>query len=70
MQLYFDAMLLMPPNTSMVQGRDAILDAALKIGNKADAVGAQAVKGRMEAAKRTSVKDDRSRKPVLVSEQL
>ncbi len=29
MQLYFDAMLLMPPNTSMVQGRDAILAADL-----------------------------------------
>jgi hypothetical protein len=29
MQLYFDAMLLMPPNTSMVNGRDAILAADL-----------------------------------------
>lgn len=48
----------------------AILDAALKIGNKADAVGAQAVTRRMEAAKRAPVKDDRGRKPVVISEQL
>lgn len=48
----------------------AILDAALKIGNKADAVGTQAVVRRMEAAKRAPVSDDRSRKPVSVSEQL
>jgi hypothetical protein len=49
----------------------AILDAALKIGNKADAVGAQAVARRMEAAKRAPIKGDRGRKPVVVvSEQL
>jgi len=48
----------------------AILDAALKIGNKADAVGAQAVTRRMEAAKRAPVKDGRGRTPVVVSEQL
>jgi hypothetical protein len=48
----------------------AILDAALKIGNKADAVGARAVIRRMDAAKRAPVKDDRGRNPVLVSEQL
>jgi hypothetical protein len=48
----------------------AILDAALKIGNKADTVGAQAVARRMEVAKRAPIKGDRGPKPVMVSEQL
>jgi hypothetical protein len=56
--------------TKIFRKAAAILDAALKIGNQADAVGAQAVKRRTEVAKQAPVKDDRGRKPVVVSEQL
>jgi hypothetical protein len=47
----------------------AILDAALKIGNKADPGGADVVTRRMEAAKRAPANDDCGRQLVLVSEQ-
>ncbi len=48
----------------------AILDAALKIGHKADPGGAHVVRRRMEAAKRAPANDDRGRQLMLVSEQL
>jgi hypothetical protein len=48
----------------------AILDAALKIGNKAEAVGAPTVARRMEVAKRSPRSDDAARRPAAVSEEV